>query len=224
MDSFAPASYAAFDIVVIGTSLGGFAALRGLLPALPSDFPAPIVVVQHLSADYPSRFPDLLAPYSRLPVQWAAHGAQVEPGRVYLAPAGRHTEISAGGRLVLSHAPRVAFARPSVTQLFASTAETYGARSIAVVLTGGGSDGSAGVRIMKERGGRVLVQEPVGAAAWGMPAAAIRTGCADFVLPLHRMAPALVTLVMAQGAAALFAVPWAPRLRPSLPVSGPGPR
>lgn len=210
MHSLAPAPYAAFDIVVIGTSLGGFAALRRLLPALPADFPAPIVVVQHLSAEFPSRFPELLAPHSRLPVQWASHGARMEPGRVYVAPPGHHTEIGAGGRLLLSQSPKVAFARPSVTQLFASAAETYGARSIAVVLTGGGSDGTAGVRMIKSLGGRVLVQEPLGATAWGMPVAAIRTGCADFVLPLHRIVPALVTLVMAQGAAALFAVSRAP--------------
>src|SRR5690242_17965332 len=139
MYSLAPAPYAAFDIVVVGTSLGGFAALRRLLPALPTDFPVPIVVVQHLSADYPSQFPDLLAPHSRLPVQWAGHGMPIEPGRVYVAPPGYHTEIRTGGRLVLSQAPKVTFARPSVTPLFASAAETYGARSIAVVLTGGGS-------------------------------------------------------------------------------------
>jgi two-component system chemotaxis response regulator CheB len=210
MYSFSLAPYAAFDVVVIGASLGGFTALRRLLPALPGDFPAPIVIVQHLSAEFPSRFPELLAPYSRLPVQWAGDGDQVAPGRVYVAPPRHHTEIHVGGRLVLSQTPKVDFARPSVTQLFASAAETYGARSIAVVLTGGGSDGTAGVRMIKGLGGRVLVQEPLGATAWGMPVAAIRTGCADFVLPLHRIAPALVALVMAQGAAALFAVPRRP--------------
>jgi two-component system chemotaxis response regulator CheB len=217
MHSLASAPYAAFDIVVVGTSLGGLAALRQVLSALPGDFPAPIVVVQHLSAEYPSRFPDLLAPHSRLPVQWADHGVQMEPGHVYVAPPGYHTEIRTGGRLLLSQAPKMAFARPSVTPLFASAAETYGARSIAVILTGGGSDGTEGVRMIKERGGRVLVQEPLGAQAWGMPAAALRTGCADFVLPLHRIAPALVTLVMAQGAAALFAVPSASGFAPFAP-------
>lgn len=118
--------------------------------------------------------------------------------------------VAADGRLDVASGPRVGHARPSGNVLFSSVAEHFGPRALAVVLSGRLSDGADGVRMIKRRGGRVLVQERRTADAADMPAAALATGCVDFALPPKHIARALVALTMVSGAADHFRVPVPP--------------
>ncbi len=195
-----------FDIVALAASLGGIEAFRAVLAPLPADFPAAVVVVQHLSARYPSTLAELLSRYTALPVQWAAPGQRVCPRTVYVAPPDQHVLVTLDGILALSRTPHVQFTRPAADPLFASVAAAYGKRAVGVVLTGMGRDGAAGIRAIKSHGGRVLIQEAGTARARAMPQAALATGCGDFALPLAMIAPALLALVMAPGAATLLRV------------------
>lgn len=192
-----------FDVVVVAASLGGLHALGQLLAALPQCFPAAILVVQHLSAQYPSHLDELLSQRSALPVHWAQHGELIRPRQVYLAPHNHHLVVSPMYTLHLSQTPPVRYSRPAADLLFQSAAARYRQRAIGVVLTGGGSDGALGVQAIKRNGGRVLAQDDSSSERFDMPEAAIRTGCVDFVLPLSSIAPALISLVMVPEAAAL---------------------
>ena len=187
---------AAFDVVALASSAGGIAALSEILGSLPGEFPAAIVVVQHLDPRHRSLMADILRRRTALNVEQAAEGDHIEAGTVYIAPPDRHLLVNANGTLSLSHSELVHFVRPSADLLFESVAASYRTRAIAVVLTGTGSDGSMGIGAIKKMGGTVVAQDQASAEFSGMPGAAIRSGNADFVLPLDEIAPALVTLVM----------------------------
>jgi len=190
-----PFAGAAFDVVALASSAGGIAALSEILGSLPGDFPAAIVVVQHLDPRHRSLMADILRRRTALNVAQAAEGDYIRAGTVYIAPPDRHLLVNANGTLSLSHSELVHFVRPSADLLFESVAASYRKRAIAVVLTGTGSDGSMGIGAIKKMGGTVVAQDQASAEFSGMPGAAIRSGNADFVLPLDEIAPALVTLV-----------------------------
>lgn len=194
----------AFDIVAMTASLGGLEALTRVLGALPPDFPVPVLVVQHMSARYPSHLAEILSRRCMLPVTWTHPGQRLRGGGVYVAPPDRHLLVGAGGVVQLSRRPRVQFVRPSADVLFESVAAVYRERAIAVVLTGLCNDGARGANAIKRAGGRVLTQDRGTSKAFGMPQATIITGCVDFVLPLPTIAPALVALTMVPGAASLL--------------------
>jgi len=200
-------SNTAFDVVAITASIGGPRALCEVLSAIPPDFPSAIAVVQHLAPDKPSYLVDLLSRRTALPVQWAEQGCCLLPGTILVAPPNKHLLVSRAGLLCLSQSPRVCFARPAADPLFESVSTQFGERAIAVVLSGSLDDGSSGVRSIKRRGGRVLVQDEATSDCFSMPRAAINTGCVDPVLPLEKISCALITLVMVRGAAnSLFLV------------------
>jgi two-component system chemotaxis response regulator CheB len=171
---------------------------------LPSDFPLPILVAQHVASGQDTNLAHVLAWRSTLDVEVAGHAQRVEPSRVYVAPSDCHMAIGPTGRLLLSRTPKVEYSRPSGTVLFQSVAAHCGSRALGVVLSGSNRDGSMGVQAIKRRGGTVLAQDPLTTDFPRMPAAAVQTGCVDFVLPLEKILPALVTLTMVRGAAALF--------------------
>jgi two-component system, chemotaxis family, protein-glutamate methylesterase/glutaminase len=200
-------SYAAFDLVVMACSLGGFRALTSVLSSLPSNFPAAVVVVQHMSPKFPSEYAQMLDSRVSLPVSWAQDHGKARRGVVYIAPPDRHVLVGPGGRLGLLQAPKVQFARPSADVLFGSAALQYKARALGVVLTGRGSDGARGAQAIKQNGGFVISQDRATSTAYDMPEATVATGCADLVLPLENIAAALITLVMAPGAAPWFTSP-----------------
>jgi two-component system, chemotaxis family, protein-glutamate methylesterase/glutaminase len=187
---------AAFDVVAVASSAGGVVALGRVLPALPRDLPAAVVVVQHLDPRHRSLMAEILSRRAAMPVVQAEQGQRAERGTVYIAPPNRHLLVVAGGRLSLSDSEPVHFVRPSADLLFESVAASYRDRAIAVVLTGCGQDGAMGVRAIKRMGGTIIVQDEQTSQFLGMPQAAIRTGDADFILPLDEIAGALVTLVM----------------------------
>jgi two-component system chemotaxis response regulator CheB len=189
------------DVVAIGASAGGVAALPAVLSALPAGFPAAVVVVQHLDPHYRSFLASVLARASRLPVREAGSGDVVRPGVVYVAPPNAHLELR-GGELVLTDEAPVHFVRPSVDVLFTSVASACGSHAVGVILTGAGVDGAAGLRAIKSAGGRTIVQDPISAEYNGMPSAACATGCADLTLPLTKIGPTLAGLVSMPPAAA----------------------
>jgi two-component system, chemotaxis family, protein-glutamate methylesterase/glutaminase len=184
----------------MASSAGGIAALTEVLGNLPGDFPAAIVVVQHLDPRHRSLMADILRRRTALDVLQASEGDPIRPGTAYIAPPDRHLLVNPNGTLSLSHSELVHFVRPSADLLFESVAASYRKRAIAVVLTGTGSDGSMGIGAIKKMGGTVVAQDQASAEFSGMPGAAIRSGYADFILPLEEIASALVTLVMKEMA------------------------
>jgi two-component system chemotaxis response regulator CheB len=188
-----------YSIVVVGTSFGGLKALTTLARGLPRDFPLPVVVVQHRSKDADDTLSTLLGGECRLRVQDAEDKNPVLPGCVYLAPPDYHLLID-DGEFTLScacEAP-VFYSRPSIDALFVSAAECYGAGVIGVVLTGANSDGSFGLRRIKDSGGYAIVQDPNSAEGPAMPRAAIKEVAVDKVLSIEQVAPALVELSLDQ--------------------------
>jgi two-component system chemotaxis response regulator CheB len=189
-------SGAPFDIVALAASAGGLTALSRVLAALPVDFPAVIVVVQHLDPRHRSLMADILSRRTPLRVKQAEEGEQVSPATVYIAPPNRHLLVNSDGTLSLSQSELVHFLRPSADLLFESVAASYRERAIAVVLTGTGSDGAMGVQAIKKMGGTVIAQDEASAEFFGMPSAAIHSGSVDFILPLDEIPTALVALVI----------------------------
>lgn len=189
------ASQAPAWVVAIAASAGGLTALTHVLSALPADFAAPIVVLQHVRADHHSFMAEILDRKVPLAVEPARDGERITAGRVYVAPPGRHLLIGADGVLALTDTERVRFVRPAADLLFQSLAESLGPRAVAVVLTGTGKDGADGVREIHRRGGTVIVQDKASSAFFGMPGASIRTGMVDRILPLDEIAPALLALI-----------------------------
>jgi two-component system chemotaxis response regulator CheB len=170
-------------------------ALSEVLTSLPAGFPSAVVVVQHLDPRHRSLMADILNRRTPLLVREATEGEALCSGRVYIAPPDRHLLVNPDGTISLTQTTLVHFVRPSADLLFESVAASYKDRAIAVVLTGTGSDGTMGVQAIKKMGGTVLAQDEGTAEFFGMPGAAIQTGCVDFVLPLPEIASALVTLV-----------------------------
>jgi len=185
----------AFGLVAIGASAGGLRALSTLLCALPADFEAPIAVVQHLDRRYRSLMAQILGRRTKLIVKEVTSGMLASPGHVHIAPPDHHLLINEDGSFSLSQTDPVHFVRPSIDLLFESLSRSFQDRALAVILTGSGTDGSAGVQAIKRRGGLVIVQDEASAEFSGMPAAAMRAVCADFVLPLEEIAPAIRRLV-----------------------------
>jgi two-component system chemotaxis response regulator CheB len=189
---------AAFDVVAIAASAGGLNALTQVLSALPQDFPAALVIVQHLDPRHRSLMADILNRRTALQVEEAREGGQLNPGTVCIAPPDRHLLVNPDGSLSLSQAALVHFVRPSADLLFESVAASYKERAIAVVLTGTGSDGNMGVQAIKKMGGTVIAQDEASADFFGMPGAAISTGSVDFILPLDEIGATLMALVVSQ--------------------------
>jgi two-component system chemotaxis response regulator CheB len=177
--------------VVIGASTGGPAALQAVVSGLPAAFPAAVVIVQHIPRGFSRSLAERLDARSAIPVREARHGDAVEPGQVLLAPAGIHTRIVRAGsgiEVALEEEPSEALHRPSVDVLMLSAADVYGARALGVVLTGMGSDGTEGLRAIRERGGLTLAESAETCVIFGMPKAAIDAGVIERTLPLDRIA------------------------------------
>jgi two-component system chemotaxis response regulator CheB len=183
-----------FDVVVIGASAGGIEALHAVAAALPANFPAPVLIVQHMDPRHKSLLAGLLGRRCRLRVKQAANEEEIRVGTMYIAQPDMHLIVRAG-RLVLTDTKQVHFSRPSIDLLFQSAADAYGDRAIAVILSGSGVDGADGIRAIKAKGGTTIVQDPATAAHAGMPQAARATNCVDFTLQLEEIGPALASLV-----------------------------
>ncbi|UWZ84077.1 protein-glutamate methylesterase/protein-glutamine glutaminase [Occallatibacter riparius] len=196
-------------VLAIGVSTGGPDALEKLLPALPSRFPLPVVVVQHMPALFTGMLAEHLDKSCRLRVREAAEGLAVVPGNIFIARGDSHLEViktpPAGhnSTLHLTNAPPENHCRPSVDVLFRSLAEAYGGSVLAVVLTGMGYDGLAGCRVLRNKGATVLAQDEASSTVWGMPGAVATAGLAHRVLSLGEMAPEIMRLTVASSNEAL---------------------
>lgn len=182
------------ELIVVGTSLGGFRALHTLLGSLPADLSCPVVVAQHRGTGDELDLAAQMARASALPVGDASDKETLQAGRVYLAPADYHLIVEERGRLALSTSEPVHAARPSVDVLFDTAADAYGAAVAGVVLTGASSDGATGLARIESVGGVIVVQEPSTAECPIMPNAALAATRGATVLPLDRIASHLARL------------------------------
>jgi two-component system chemotaxis response regulator CheB len=186
-----------FRIVAVGTSLGGFEALKSVLGGLPADFPAAVAVVQHRSGDDSEGLVRLLTPHVALPMVEVEDKDEIAGGYIYLSPPNYHLVVERG-YFALSADPPVMSARPSIDVLFESAADSFGGGVVGVLLTGMSRDGTAGLGKIKERGGFAVVQDPATAEGQTMPESAIASVAVDKVLPLAEIAPCLVELCAGQ--------------------------
>jgi two-component system chemotaxis response regulator CheB len=187
---------AAFDVVAVASSAGGLEALSQVLSSLPANFPAALLIVQHLDPQRPSMMVKILSRRTPLSVKQAEEGDRITPGTIYLAPPNHHLLVNSDHTLSLTQTELVHFVRPSADLLFDSVAASYQNRAIAVVLTGMGNDGIMGVQAIKKMGGMVIAQDEASSKYFSMPSAAINTGSVDSILPLSKIASALIALVM----------------------------
>jgi two-component system chemotaxis response regulator CheB len=190
-----------FPVIAMAASVGGLNALSVILGGLTADFPAAITIVMHLSPEHKSLLAEILKCRTQLIVKQARSGDVLCKSNVFVAPPNHHMSVVKGGCLELSSSKseKVHHARPSAEPLFASVAEIYKKNAIAVVLTGGDGDGSIGVQIIKDMGGRVIAQDRPTSEDFSMPETSIETGVVDFILPLNEIAPKLIELVSSES-------------------------
>jgi two-component system chemotaxis response regulator CheB len=181
-----------FDIVVLGISTGGPQALRSMVPQLPAEFPVPLLIVQHMPVGYTDLYARKLNEASSLEVLEADHGLEVRPGRVLVAPAGRHLTVrrNESGAIVthLDVRPLDTPHRPSVDVLFQSAADVYGDRVLGIVMTGMGADGREGAAWVKAKGGTIFTESEESCVVYGMPRAIVEAGLSDRCIGLEQMA------------------------------------
>lgn len=200
-EEFRERTPAGLAVVAIGGSTGAPAALHCILSQLPSSFPAPILVVQHISRGFAEGLAEWMGRAGALPVRLATHGETMLPGHVYIAPDDHHLSVSMGKQLILSAEKPENGMRPSVAVLFRSVSKVFGAHAAGVLLSGMGVDGSVELKSMRDQGALTIAQDKTSSVVHGMPGEAIRLGGATYALPPERIAAALVT--NAEGFAAL---------------------
>ncbi|HXP91355.1 MAG TPA: chemotaxis-specific protein-glutamate methyltransferase CheB [Fibrobacteria bacterium] len=192
------------ELVAIGVSTGGPNALHVLVPALPANFPLPIVCVQHMPPLFTASLAERLDRDSALKVLEGSEGAFLEPGTLHIAPGGSHMVVVRGAdgrlRLSLRSDPPLHSCRPSVDVLFRSVSEICPGPVVSVVLTGMGSDGADGVALLRAKGSWSIVQDEATSVVWGMPGAVHAAGNADETLPLESIARRLVDIAAGKGA------------------------
>jgi two-component system chemotaxis response regulator CheB len=190
--------------VLIGCSTGGPKALASILPQLTRRVDAPIVVVQHMPAEFTRSLAENLARQSGVAIVEAEDGRLLEPRTVYIAPGGKHLVLrrDAHSRLVAgtNDQPPEQGCRPSASVLFRSAAAVLGGAAVAVVLTGMGNDGTAGLGPFKRAGGYVIAQDEATSVVWGMPGSAVEAGFVDAILPLAEIAATVQALCGPRGA------------------------
>ena len=185
-------------IVAIGVSTGGPTALMKLLPALPANFPLPIVIVQHMPPIFTRQMADRLGSESALEVMEATDGMPLKPGRVMVAPGDFHLRLQRVGQETvarLDQGERENSCRPAVDVLFRSVADLYGGGVLGIMLTGMGHDGLRGTEVLKAKGAYIMAQDRATSVVWSMPGAVAEAGLANSILPLDEMAAAILRQV-----------------------------
>jgi two-component system chemotaxis response regulator CheB len=191
-------------IVAIGISAGGPQTLHQMMPAIPAKFP-PIVITQHMPAAFTSAFAERLNAECKLEVREAVTGDELRPGVALIAPGDQHLRVVQRGSkfsVVLSNGPKISGFRPSVDAMFDSLAAIAAERTVAVVMTGMGFDGAAGIRMLKQRGAATIAQDAETSIVYGMPKAAAETGCVDRIVPLHQIPSAIAEALRTRTATA----------------------
>lgn len=183
-----------YKAITIGVSKGGLEALISVLRSIPKDFPIPLIIAQHLSTTRVSGLALLLNAQTNITVQEARSSDKLMPATVYIAPSGCHLLVEPGETLYLSYKGPVNHATPSIDMLFKSASAVYGDSLVGVVLTGANSDGSQGLKIIKDTGGLAVVQDPKTAEADSMPRAAMAACSVDHSIALQDMGAFLTGL------------------------------
>jgi two-component system, chemotaxis family, protein-glutamate methylesterase/glutaminase len=184
-----------YKCIVIGVSAGGMHALSTFIPLLPPGFPVPVVVIQHISPhsdNYTTRYLDSI---SQVKVKEVDEKEKILPGVVYTAPPNYHVLVEEDETFSLSVEDRINFARPSIDVLFESAADVFGEHLVGIILTGANSDGSIGLKRIKEEGGLAVVQDPKTAEVEGMPRAALETTPVDYILQLEDVGNFIMNIV-----------------------------
>jgi two-component system, chemotaxis family, protein-glutamate methylesterase/glutaminase len=184
------------NVIAIGTSTGGPPALQAIIPLLPKNLPVPITVVQHMPPTFTKSLAERLDSLSQVSVKEAENGERLNPGIVYIAPGGKHMIIKnrlSYSEIILSDEPSNTLHRPAVDVMVKSVAESYGPTVLGVILTGMGSDGLEGMRLVKQKGGSVFAQNQESCVVYGMPRAIVDNLLADKVVPLDNMAVEIVS-------------------------------
>lgn len=186
-------------LVAIGSSTGGPLVLQQILSALPRDFHAPVIVVQHIAQGFTEGFAQWLAESSGFPVGVAADGELMQPGHAYVAPNGFQTTVDLYGRIVLQNSGPENGHQPSVSCLFRAVAAVYGADAVGILLTGMGKDGAAELGLMKAKGAVTFAQDKESSLVHGMPGEAVALDAASYVLPPDKIAEVLTNLMNHPG-------------------------
>lgn len=181
----------AIDLVLIGTSTGGPVALQKVLTQLPASFSKPVLLIQHMPASFTSAFAERLDSLCKIRVKLAEDGDMLKPGVAYLAPGGRQMMVERNKLRVIDGDDRMNY-RPSVDLTFASAAKHYPGKALGIVLTGMGSDGCDGAKLMKQTGSPIWAQDRETSVIYGMPMAIAKANLADAILPLQNIGMALV--------------------------------
>ena len=186
------------ELVLVGVSTGGPNALAQLLPGIPRDIGVPILIVQHMPPMFTASLAESLAPKCQIRVREARAGEALEANTAYIAPGGRQMRVVNGGGngvIQVTDDPPENNCRPAVDYLFRSAASQFPGRAMAVILTGMGSDGVLGLRLLKRHGCHVVAQDEASCVVYGMPRAAVEAGVVDAVLPLDQIAARIATQV-----------------------------
>lgn len=191
---FAQHTPAEVRVVALGASTGGPIILKTILEGLPGNFPAPVLIVQHMSAGFSQGLIEWLSQSSALPIRLAAHGEPILPSHVYVAPDAFQMQVKNGGRITLMRDAQENGMCPSVSYLFRSVAEVYGRHAVAGLLTGMGRDGASELKLLREKGAVTFAQNKESSIVHGMPGEAIRLDAAMFVLAPQEIAPLLSKL------------------------------
>jgi two-component system chemotaxis response regulator CheB len=187
-----------FPVVVLGASTGGPATVMRLAPGFTADFPAAVILVQHMPAAFTTQYTAQLAEFTSIRVKEAEPNESLTPGTLYVCPGGHHVRITPTGRLQLdATSGRINGYLPNIDVTMESAASYAGAMSIAVILTGMGNDGSAGCLAIKRAGGLVIAQNEESCVIFGMPSEAIKVGAVDETLTLDDIYPAIEKRVIA---------------------------
>ena len=180
------------DIVAIGVSTGGPPAVQKILAALPGDFPAAILIAQHMPAAFTGPFAARLNNTSALTVKEAQNGEKIRTGTVYISPGGQHLTVRPNLDIIISPEPASELYKPSATLLMDSVGKAFGRKALGVMLTGMGSDGMEGAKVFKQQGGRLIAQSEQTCVVYGMPKAVVDAGLADEVVDLENIPQAMV--------------------------------
>ena len=189
---------AVVKVVAIGASTGGPTVIEKILAELPNNFPAPVLIVQHMAEGFIRGFAEWLSQTSSLPVHVPLHGSMTRPGHVYIAPDGAQMRMDATGRIFCTGDSPENGLRPSVSYLFRAIAKVFGKNSVGVLLTGMGKDGAVELKLMKEKGAVTIAQNEETSVVYGMPGEAVRLEAAKYVLPADKIAMVLTSIAMAK--------------------------
>ena len=187
-----PAGRPKRDIVAIGVSTGGPPAVQKILAALPGDFPAAILIAQHMPAAFTGPFAARLNNTSALTVKEAQNGEKIRTGTVYISPGGQHLTVRPNLDIIISPEPASELYKPSATLLMDSVGKAFGRKALGVMLTGMGSDGMEGAKVFKQQGGRLIAQSEQTCVVYGMPKAVVDAGITDEVADLEDIPQAII--------------------------------